>query len=301
MSHVSAPTQSRPLAVYWILALGLVSFSFSPILVRFANDEAPALAIAVWRTVFAASLLLPFALARAGAEIRSLTPRERMLILTAGMLLGFHFVTWIESLYHTTIASASVLVTMSPIFLAIFGFLFLKERLTLRVSAGILLAVLGAALIGWGDASGGPSGSLFGNMLALTAALLVSLYLLIGRVVRQGTSWLAYVFPLYAVVALTTLVTALVRHTDLLEYSGAFYGLCLLMAIGPQIIGHGSFNYAIKYFPAALLGLLALLEPVGASMLAYLLFGEVPSPLAFAGMALVLFSIGLAMKRRPRR
>lgn len=293
---------TRPKSVYWALFFGLVSFSFSPILVRLAS-EGPGMAIATWRTVIAVAVLAPFALARSRGEIAAFTRRDLVLIGTAGVLLGFHFVSWIESLYHTTVASASILVTTSPIFLAILGYLFLKERLSMPVTVAILLAVFGAALLGLGDAGASATADapLLGNSLALTASLLFSIYLLFGRVVRRKTSWLAYVFPLYAVTALTVLVTALIVGTPLGGYSPTFYILCAAMALGPQVLGHGSFNFAIRYFPAAMLGLISLVEPVGASIMAYFLFGEMPTPLSLAGMIVVLAAVSFAIVSRNRK
>ena len=289
---------ARPFRVYPILGLGLLAFTASPILVRFA-DAAPGLTLAVWRTVFAVIVLAPFALPKIGPELRRMSRREWGLIGVSGVLLGLHFITWIESLYHTTVASASVLVTTSPIFMAVLGFFFLGERVSVRVVVAIGMGVLGAALIGVGDVGGVASNPLWGNSLALTAAVFVSVYLLIGRVVRQRYSWLAYVFPLYTLVALTTLGVALALGVPLFGYGWEIYGLCVLMAVGPSITGHGSFNYAVRYFPVALLGLLGLLEPVGASLAAYVFFGEVPPGVAVAGMALVLVGVTAAM--RPRR
>jgi len=283
---------NRPALLYVALGLGVVSFTFSPILVRWAS-EAPGQAVAVWRTAFAVLLLAPAAWWRIGSTVRSFSVRDVLLITGAGILLGVHFIAWIESLYHTTVASASVLVTTSPIFLVVLGYLALDERLSWRTVVAIVISVGGAGLIGWGDARGigvGPN-PLWGNSLALSASLFASLYLLIGRVVRQQVGWLAYVFPLYAVAALTTLGTAWWQGVPLWGYDAEFYGLCLLMAIGPQILGHGSFNYALHYLPAALVGTLALLEPVGSSALAVVLFGEVPNGLAIAGMCTVLAAV----------
>ncbi|NNF58438.1 MAG: DMT family transporter [Rhodothermaceae bacterium] len=286
-----------PLRVWVVLAAGLLAISFSPILVRYAS-AAPGQALAVWRTVFAAVLLMPIAWGKARHEIRALTRRARVLIGLAGVMLGLHFIAWIESLYYTSVASASVLVTTSPLFIAVLGFVVLRERLTVRTMGAIGGAVVGAALIGLADAGDGvfPQAAL-GNGLALAGALLVAVYLLIGRAVRQHTNFLAYLFPLYATAALTTLVAALVRGVPLAQ-PWPILGLCLLMAVGPQLLGHGSFNYAVRYLPAALLGLLSLIEPIGASLLAFGLFGEVPRPLALVGMAIVLGAIALAFVRR---
>jgi drug/metabolite transporter (DMT)-like permease len=287
-----------PFAVLPVLGLGLLSFAFSPILIRYAATV-PATSIAVWRTLFAVLMLAPFAAGRIH-EIRRLEWRELRLVITGGVMLALHFLAWIESLYHTTVASASVLVALSPIFLAILGYFLLKERLGRRRTIAIAVAVAGAVLIGVGDAGqDASSSSATGNALALLAALLVSFYLLVGRVVRRQVSWLVYVFVLYSVAAATILIFAVMSGAPLLGFDMKVYGLCALMAIGPQIAGHGSFNYAIKFLSAALLGLLSLTEPIGGSVLAYFLFDELPGPLALLGMVVVLVGVGVAL--RPER
>lgn len=301
-------TQERPRVLLGImLVVAVFSFALSPILIRWAQQtsggDVPGVAIAVWRTLIASLLLAPAALWRARAEMRAFTRRDVLLITGSGVLLGLHFIGWIESLYYTSVASASVLVTTPPIFLAILGYVVLRERLRRPVVLAIVLAVLGSFLIAYGDAVGeqvAPA-PLLGNTLALLATVVVSGYLLIGRVVRRKTSWLAYVFPLYSVTALTTLAAAWALDLPLLGYDAAFFGYCALMAVGPQILGHGTFNYALAYFPAALVSMLALLEPVGASVLAYLIFDELPPPLAMMGMLVVLAALGAIVWVRSKR
>ena len=289
-----------PRQATFALVAGLASLGLSAILIRYGTS-APALALAVWRTGFATILLAPFALPKIGPEVRQFTGRDWGLIVAAGVILGLHFIVWIESLYHTSVASASVLVTTSPLFIAVLGFIFLRERLSRRTVIAIIVAVAGAGLIGFGDASEGAfPNAVLGNGLALSASLLMAVYLLIGRAVRQHTSFLAYLFPLYATSAATTLVAALVRGTDLIQ-PWPILALCLAMAIFPQLVGHGSFNYAVKYFPAALLGLLSLSEPIVSSALALVLFSEVPGPLALVGMAVVLGAIAVVFAPRLRR
>jgi len=288
--------------VYGALGLGVLSFAFAPILVRWAGDV-PGLSIAVWRTVTAAVVLLPPALVRIGPEVRQFTRRDIGLILGAGIFLGLHFIAWIESLYHTTVASASVLVTTSPLLLAVLGYLLLNERLRRTTVGAIGGSVAGAGLIGWADAGTVTlgQGALWGNSLAFGGAVLVSLYLLIGRVVRQKVSWLAYVTPLYGVAALTALTAAILKGVPLFGYSWTVYGLCVGLALGPQLLGHGAFNYALQHVPAAIVGLLALLEPVGASILAYLLFGEVPPATSILGMSLVMSGVAVVVWQRQAR
>lgn len=295
MTGPGAPPQ-RPGYLFPVLVAGVVGFGVSAVLVRLA-DDAPVLAVAAWRTALAALFLAPAALLRVPGELRRLTGRTLAWIVAGGMLFGLHFIAWIAAVYHTSIASATVLVSTSPIFLAILGYVFLRERLSARLVGGIVLAAVGTGLMAWGDADSGRADSLLGNGLALLSALLHSLYLLIGRVQRQHLSWLAYVFPLYTAAALTVLPIAVGMQVSLTGYPPVFYVLCALMALLPQIVGHGAFNYAVKYFPVALLGLAGLLEPVIASTLALVLFGEVPGGLALIGMLLVLLSVVFALRR----
>jgi len=290
--------QHRGLGVYLILGGGLLAISISAILIRYAGS-APGEAVAVWRTIFAAGMLLPFAVTKGRREILSLSAREIILIIVSGAFLGFHFVTWISSLYHTNVASASTLVSLSPIFLAILGFLILKERPRRIELMAIGVATLGTVALSMADSSSGieaGSNPMLGNSLALAAAGFVSVYILIGRHVRQKRSWLAYVAPLYVVTALTTLSIAFLRDVPLLGYDYSIYLLCLSMAVIPQLMGHGALNYAVRFFPAATIGIASLVEPVGASLLAFAFFGEVPTLIASVAILVILISVGLALK-----
>ena len=288
-----------------VMGVGLVAIGVSPILVRMAiaTESAPSgLAVAAWRTLFAVLLLAPWTLRRVLPEVRRWSKKDAGLVAMAGVVLGLHFVGWIQSLYFTSVASASVLVTSSPIFIALLGWAVLKERVTLRVGLAIAVAVAGAGLIGLADAGDGafPRAAL-GNALALTAALLVSIYLLIGRAVRQRASLWAYALPVYTGAAAVVWLCALATGTDLLGHAPAFYGWTLAMAAGPQLIGHSAFNYAVKVIPAATLGLLSLTEPIVATALAFALFGEVPAPLVFVGAAVVLGAVASVVARPSGR
>ena len=279
-----------PTAVWVALAVGLAVFGAAPILIRLAGDV-PALALAAWRTVATAAILAPVAFVRARAEVRALPRRDVLLIGTAGVVLGLHFMAWIASVQLTSVASASVLVTLSPVFIAILGAVFLRERPDRRTTVAIVVAVVGAALIG---ASGGGAGAYpnpaLGNALALLAALLVSVYLLIGRAVRQRASFLAYFAPLNAAAALTCLAVCVGLGVPL-GLPPAALACAVALGVGPGLLGHGSFNVALRYVTAAFLGLLTLAEPVVASAVALVWFGERPAPLAFFGMAVVLAAI----------
>ena len=294
------PASGRAPAWVWALvAVALVVLGASAILIRLAGD-APALTLAAWRTVLVTLVLLPAMLTSARAEIAAFTAREWALTLGAGVLLGLHFMSWILSVQLTSVASAAVLVTTSPVFIAVLGAVFLAERPSRRTWAAIGVAVVGAALIGLGERDGAvyPAPAL-GNGLALGAAALVSVYLLIGRAVRRRTGFVAYFGPLNAAAAVTCVVGCLVAGAPLgLPLPEAL--LAVAMGLGPGLLGHGSFAVALRYLPAALLGLLTLAEPVIASVVAIVAFREIPGPLAVVGMAVVLAAIGAVVVNRGR-
>ncbi len=284
-----------PAGVYAALLAGLFAISSSAILIAYTRGAVPALSVAFWRTACGALLLAPVALTRSRSEIRALTARDWTLIGGAALLLAAHFVLWIGSLYFTTVASATVLVTTTPIFLAIFGFVMLGERFRWPLYAATVVGIAGAAFVALAEPPGEAPRAVTGNLMALAAALCMTFYLLVGRVVRLRLGFLAYVFPLYALIALFTGLAAVASGAPLLGLPPRIYGLCLLMALGPQLVGHGSFNYALRYVPATLIGLLSLVEPVGASVAAYFLFGSRPTLLAGIAMLVTLAAVGLAV------
>ena len=295
---MSDQDQRRPLKAYLVMAAGLAAISTSVVFIRYAGS-APGEAVAVWRTVFGALLVAPWAAVNARDEISSFSGKEWGLIILSGAFLGLHFVTWISSLYFTSVASASALVALSPLFLAVLGFLILRERLTRGAWMAIFVATIGVAALGWVDRS--PVGEaatnpLLGNGLALSAAAFVSVYLLVGRFVRQRRSWAAYVGPVYVVKALTTWIVSMINGVPLLVCGWEVYAICLAMAVVPHLMGHGSVNWSLKYLPAATVGLASLGVPVLSSLWGALFFGEIPSIPAMIAMGVILSSVLLAVR-----
>ncbi len=244
-------------------------------------------------------MLAPVALGARRGELAALSRRDWALALGSGVVLGLHFMAWIVSVQLTSIASAAVLVTSSPLFIAVLGTVFLRERPSRRTAAAIGVAVVGAALLGLSEgrsATAYPAPAL-GNAIALGAAVLVSVYLLLGRAVRQRASFVAYFWPVNAAAAATCIVGCLAAGAPL-ALPLPIAGLALAMGLGPGLLGHGSFANALGYLPAALLGLLGLTEPVIASAVAAVWFGEIPSAMGMVGMAIVLAAITAVVSAR---
>ena len=280
------------------LLAGLTAFGFAPILVRFAPNTSP-LVLVVYRTVFAALMLLPFWLWMRSSEQREGKPRERLWIALSGVCLGLHFTCWISSLYYTSVASASVLVTIHPIIMILVERLWFKRGFAKTTWIGVILAFGGSLLLGISDSQieQNFADPLFGNFLALTAAVIFVVYLLIGQQIRKKREWIDYVFPVYFYAAAACVLIAVVLGKDLMNIStvGVWAGAGL--AFGPQILGHGSMNYAVKYVSPTLLSTLILVEPLVASVLAFFLFAELPPVTSIIAMVIILGGVGLTWKR----
>lgn len=282
------------------LGIGIVAISCASILIRFALAEGvPALSVAAWRLIVASLVLLPYAWATRRDEIRDLSRREWGLLAAAGVFLGFHFATWIASLGMTSVASSVVLVSMGPVFVGLGSWFFLRERPSLQMALGIVVAAAGSVVISWGDFGQGQD-QLLGDLLALTGAIMVAGYLMIGRKVRARRSLATYVALVYGVAMLTLVVIVLVARQPMLGFSPQAYGWMLALGLVPQLIGHSTLNWALQYLSATYVSVVTLAEPIGSGILAYILLGEaVTIPVAVGG-AMVLAGIYVASRAEMR-
>jgi drug/metabolite transporter (DMT)-like permease len=283
----------------FVLILAVLAVTYAAPVIRFAS--APALAIAFWRL----ALVLPVTLAlawREHADAGRAEPRprgDRPLIVLAGVLLAAHFWTWIASLQFTTVASSVLLVSLKPLFVWAIAALWLGEHPGRRERWGIALAVAGATLIGIGDARLS-AGALAGDLLALAGAITVAGYYVIGRRVRQRVPVWRYVTPVYATAAVVLGFFALVTRVPLVGFGARDWAVFGALALGPMLVGHTGMNYALRHFRATTVNVAGLVEPVGATIIAWLLpaIHEIPSRTAIAGGALVLAGIVLALGDR---
>jgi len=273
---------------YLGLATGIVAVSFASIFIRLA--EAPSLVIAACRLTIASLILAPAALIRAKEELRTLTRGDLQLALLSGLFLGLHFATWISSLEYTSVASSVVFVSTSPIFVGLASHSLLKERVSPQMFLGIAVSMLGGMIIGYGDLGLGAR-ELFGDLLAIAGAVMVSGYFLVGRRLRRQLSLLSYIFLVYATAAGFLVALCLLTGHPFSGYSRQTYLMFFLLAVVPQIIGHSSFNWALAYLPATFVGVSTLGEPVGSTILAYFILSEIPTLAKIGGGVLILAGI----------
>ncbi len=281
-----------------LLVLGVAAVSTSAPLIRLA--DAPPLAVALYRNLFAALALLPLALVRHRKELTGLPGRSWGALLLAGGFLAVHFAAWIPSVTLTTVAASTVLVTSQSIFAALGSRVILGEPVHRAAFVGIAVALAGAILISGADFVLSPR-AFVGDMLALLGAVTAAGYLLIGRRSRQRLSLTVYTGVVYAVCSVLLLVAAAAAGTPLVGYEPKVWLLFLLMAAGPQILGHTVFNYLLRDLDATVVAVAVMGEPVGASLLALAIFGEVPPWSAVIGGAVILAGIYLAVTAQARR
>ena len=306
-----------------ILIIAILAISTASIFIRFAQaGGAPSIVIAAIRLTIASLILAPIAWIRHRPELRTLTRPDLLLGIIAGFFLAVHFATWISSLAYTSVANSVVLVSTSPLWVAILSPVFLNEKLTRVAIIGLVLAFVGGTMIGLSDACSIQNGlhcpelshalqgnampsrtdvlaarTVWGNILALCGALAVSGYLLIGRKVRAKMSLIPYIFLVYGISAIFLLIFMLAAKQSPFGYSTQTYGWIFLLAVIPQLIGHSTFNWLLKYLSATLVAVTTLSEPIGSAVLAYIILKESPLPAVLLGGALILIGIYLTSKQ----
>lgn len=270
------------------IAIGIVAVSFASIFIRLA--DAPSLVIAAYRLTLASLILVVPTWLQARDELRALTGQDLRLAFLSGAFLAMHFATWIASLDYTTVASSVVLVDTNPLFVALMSSLLLRERMSQSTMVGIAITVAGGIVVGYGDLGLGGQ-QLLGDGLALIGAVMAAGYFTIGRSLRRKLSLLAYIFLTYATAALVLLTLCLLTRQSFTGYSSQTYLMFLLLAVVPQMIGHSSFNWALRYLSATFVAVTVLGEPVGSTILAVVILNEIPTASKLAGGLLILAGI----------
>lgn len=299
-----------PVPPLLVFGFGILAVSTASILIRFAQRDAPSMVIAAYRLGVATLILAPFGVKRSIVELRSLQPKQIIGLLFSGIFLAIHFAVWITSLEYTSITSSVVLVTTTPLWVALLSPLFLKEKLHREVWLGLVLAMLGGAIVAFHDACTiGTAGiscepfqgflggkALIGNVLALIGAFSAAGYMILGRSIRPKFSLVSYTFVVYGISAVVLFGLVSIGRYSLVDYPAQTFVWFLLLGIIPQVLGHSSFNWALKYVPAAFVSLALIGEPVGATILAVIILREAPNAMEIVGGVMILAGIYLASR-----
>lgn len=269
-----------------MIIVGVLGISLSSIFVKYSSAPSPV--TAAFRLLWTVLFLTPVVLGKKEVRRELLQMPKKMVLLSvlSGLFLAIHFVLWFESLSHTSVASSTTIVCTEVIWVCLGFCLFLKGRLSWKAVAAIVITLIGSALIAYADSGSGSQ--LYGDVLALLAAIAVAVYTLIGRVVREKVSTTVYTYVVYTACAAVLVATCLVQGYALFGYGISAILVGLLLAVFSTILGHSIFSWCLKYFSPSFVSASKLCEPVVAAVIAGFLFSEVPTLLQVAGGVLIL-------------
>ncbi len=279
------------------LGLGVLAVSSAATFVLLAAPL-PSLYIAGGRVAVTAIALLLLGHREARAWLCAVRERPELAARTvlASALLALHFGAWIASLGMTSVLRSTALVAMQPVFAGGLGRL-LGDRVSPRLYVGAALSGLGIWVLVGGSA-GLESGSILGDALALVGAAAAAGYLALGRSVRSAVPLRAYLGSVHALAGVTLLVVACTVHPDADARalpSGAWLAV-LYLGLVPGLIGHGLFNWVVRKVPIDRVSLAILLEPVGATALAWAVLDRAVGGTEMIGAAVVLAGVALGMR-----
>jgi len=278
---------------YTGIGLGVATTSTAAILIRLAQTNTQSMVVAAWRLTLATLILTPFVLVTRQQELKALPRRDWFLLILSGAFLAVHFATWITSLAYTSVAAAVVLVSTSPIFVALASRVLLHERFTRGLVIGLITSFCGSVLIGLGDIGSGTH-QILGDVLAMIGGATGAAYLIIGKKMRPKMSLLTYVYPVYGTAAVLLMGAVPLMGLPVLPGKPITWLWLLLMALGPQIVGHSMVNWSLKYLSATYVTIAILGEPIGSSLLAWWLLEESPTVMTLIGGLLILGGIAVA-------
>ena len=269
-----------------MIVIGILGISLSSIFVKYST--APSAVTAAFRLLWTVLFLTPVVLGKSHVrqELFGISKKLALLSALSGLFLAIHFVLWFESLRHTTVASSTTIVCTEVIWVCLGFWLFLGGKLSTKALAAIAVTLAGSFLIAYADSGSGSQ--LYGDILALLAAIAVAVYTLIGRVVRSQVSTTVYTYMVYTACAAVLVVTCLVQGYGLFNYGFSAIVVGALLAIFSTILGHSIFSWCLKYFSPSFVSASKLCEPVAAAAMAAVLFAEIPTVFQVLGGILIL-------------
>ncbi len=275
-----------------MIVIGIIGISFSAIFAKYS--QAPSVVTAAFRLLWTVALLSPVILFSQGyrQELQRLDWRTVVLCIISGIFLGLHLAIWFESLKFTSVASSTTIVCTEVVWVSLGFCLFLKGRLGGKAVLAIAITLSGSVVIALSD-SGSGGGHLYGDILALVAAIAVAVYTLIGRVARATVSTTVYTYLVYVASAVTLVILTFAQGYTLAGHGTDGWVIGLLLAVFSTILGHSIFSWCLKYFSPSFVSASKLCEPVVSSILAIFVFREIPGPVQILGGAVIIGGVVL--------
>lgn len=282
----------RQVAFLCLLAGGC-AIAFAPILVRL-SDTGP-VASAFWRTALASPLLWLW-LARPASREAEPVAISRGALIAAGLFFAADLGVWHWSIVYTSVANSTLLANLAPIFVTLAGWLFWKRKVTRVFLVGMVLAIGGMfVLVGPNFSAGGTR--LLGDALGALTGVFYAGYMLAIKSARDAKAstvrLMAYSTTITAVVLLPV---AYFSPQAMIPSHASGWWVLVALAVVSQILGQGLIAYAFAHLPASLSSVSLLIQPVMATLFAWILFREPVGAQQFIGGAVVLAGIWLARR-----
>lgn len=298
---VAPPTMFfKTYKVTFLLLIGLVAYSSGAIFTRLATTTVDihqpgfSLFLSASRLVIASLVSLP---AWRGFRTARYSTQSLKYSILAGIGLAGYLATWMLSLSYTSIAASTALVNTHPVWAIFLAWWWFRERPRQAALFGTGLALSGSLII----SLGGPTQAMIsphawvGNVLALVGALSNGLYILFGHYAqKQGVKLQHHIVVAYAAATLVLLPFPLWLNAGYGGYPKSTYGCVILLALIPQLIGHGCFNWALGWVKPQLLSVVILGEPIMASLLGYWAFGEIQGLDVIVGALILLLGVAIS-------
>lgn len=288
-----------------VLIIGLAAVAHGAIFARLA--DADPIVISAFRTGAAGLILLPIGLATGWAAVRAGGMIVIGRALIGGGFLALHFATWIASLDHTSIVNSVILVTLSPVWLSLYAVIVRREPLSRATLVSVALSLLGSVIIAvYGSGPGDRASSLYGDGLALLGGLCFAGYFLTGQramvTARQHPlPLLAYLGLCYVAAALLLWLAVLVLGLQVKGLGSTTYLAMIGMGLVSQVIGHSTYNWALQRFSPRFVAVCLLGEPVLATFLGLVYFGERVHPIVLLGGAVILAAVYIGARGERRQ
>ncbi|MEM2740206.1 MAG: DMT family transporter [Candidatus Bathyarchaeia archaeon] len=282
------------LSLLWVTIL--LSFSSASILVLLS--EAGALPCAFWRVTIAASILWAARFLTSPRIPSKPDPRIILYSCLSGFALAVHFLLWMESLFLIPVAVSTTIVVTYPLLSVIPDMIVFREEPTPLQILGLTLGFLGVILFTQPWVLGGYD--VRGVILSFAGALAATCYFSLGRLLRREVSLLDYGSLTYSSASLSLLAYGLAARDNIVYHSIHSYLYFILLALIPMIGGHTLLNYMLRYVKTSIATSVALGEPIGASILAYIALGQEVSLVEASVMCLTLSSVALTLIEEAR-
>lgn len=288
-----------------VLMIALGAGTFATIFIKAAqNAGMPSHLIAAGRMLLAAIILTPVVLQKYRAELGNLERRDLLMAMFAGFWLATHFLIMITALETTSVMIFMVILNTGPLWVGLLERIFLKVKLTRGVWLGLFVAISGSVFIAITSGSGSEAvkdNTLYGIVLTLIAAIAGSTYMTIGRSVRSKVSLLPYIWIVFSMGGIISLIFVFATGTPILGHSTESYFWLIMLTLIPQLIGHSGFNYALGYFPATIISLSGQVITITAAIAAFFFFGEIPTFIQIIGSSIIAVGVVMAILARKRQ